>query len=117
MLLQAPTRSAFLGRTSRNIPTFRSPNSLTCQYPGDRGTAGSSTSPGVGFDPGESVWVSDDDIASFQTVGYSKAQILEVFLSLSFKTLSNYVNHLAETPLDDAFAARAWTSVSEWLAS
>ena len=86
MLLQAPTRSAFLGRTSRNIPTFRSPNSLTCQYP-------------------------------FQTVGYSKAQILEVFLSLSFKTLSNYVNHLAETPLDDAFAARAWTSVSEWLAS
>ncbi|MCH9027919.1 MAG: carboxymuconolactone decarboxylase family protein [Proteobacteria bacterium] len=62
-------------------------------------------------------WVSDDDIATFKAAGYSKAQILEVILGLSFKTLSNYVNHIAETPLDDAFAAQAWTPVTDRLAS
>lgn len=62
-------------------------------------------------------WVSDDDIAAFQAAGYSKAQILEVILGLSFKTLSNYVTHLAETPLDDAFATQAWTPASDRLAS
>ena len=62
-------------------------------------------------------WVSDDDIAAFQTAGYNKAQILEVILGLSFKTLGNYVDHLAETPLDDAFAAQAWTPLIDRLAS
>jgi uncharacterized peroxidase-related enzyme len=62
-------------------------------------------------------WVSADDIAAFQAAGYSKAQILEVILGLSFKTLSNYINHIAETPLDDAFAKQAWTPVADRLAS
>ena len=62
-------------------------------------------------------WVSDDDIVTFQAAGFSKAQILEVIVGLSFKTLSNYVNHIAETPLDDSFAAQAWTPVSDRLAS
>ncbi len=62
-------------------------------------------------------WVSGDNIAAFQAAGYNKAQILEVIVGLSFKTLSNYVNHIAETPLDDAFAARAWTPVADRLAS
>ena len=62
-------------------------------------------------------WVSDDDIAAFQAAGYNKAQILEVIVGLSFKTLSNYVNHIAKTPLDDAFAAQAWTPVADRLAS
>ena len=53
-------------------------------------------------------WLSDDDIATFRSAGYSQAQILEVVLAASFKTLSNYANHLAETPLDDAFSSRAW---------
>lgn len=62
-------------------------------------------------------WLSDDDIVSFQAAGYSKAQILEVILGLSFKTLGNYVNHLAETPLDDVFVTQAWTPAAERLAS
>ena len=62
-------------------------------------------------------WVSADDIAAFQAAGYSKAQILEVILGLSFKTLSNYVNHISETPLDDAFVKQAWTPVADRLAS
>ena len=62
-------------------------------------------------------WVSGDEIAAFLAAGYNKAQILEVIVGLSFKTLSNYVNHIAETPLDDAFAAQAWTPVTDRLAS
>jgi hypothetical protein len=32
-----------------------------------------------------------------------------VLVGIALKTLSNYTNHLAETPLDAVFAPRAWT--------
>lgn len=53
-------------------------------------------------------WVSDDDVAAFVAAGYTKANVLDVILATSFKTLSNYTNHIAETPLDSAFAAKEW---------
>ncbi len=62
-------------------------------------------------------WVTENDTAAFLAAGYNKAQILEVILGISFKTLSNYANHIADTPLDDAFAAKAWAPVSRRLAS
>lgn len=62
-------------------------------------------------------WVADDDINAFLEAGYSKAQILEVILGISFKTMSNYTNHIADTPLDDAFASKAWAPVANRLAS
>ena len=58
-------------------------------------------------------WLSDDDVAAFRSAGYSQAQVLEVVLAASLKTLSNYANHVAETPLDDAFASREWRPVKE----
>ena len=42
-------------------------------------------------------------LESFYAVGYDKQQLLEILLTLSQKVISNYVNHLADTPLDDAF--------------
>jgi len=62
-------------------------------------------------------WVSDDDITAFLAAGYGKAQILEVILGVGYKTLSNYTNHIADTPLDDAFARMAWVPIEERLAS
>ena len=62
-------------------------------------------------------WVTENDTAAFITAGYTKAQILEVTLGVSYKTLSNYTNHIADTPLDDAFATRSWAPVSSRLAS
>lgn len=53
--------------------------------------------------------VGDDDLAAFFGAGYLPAQVLEVLVGVTLKTLSNYTNHLAETPLDGAFAARAWS--------
>jgi len=48
------------------------------------------------------------EIAAFVEAGYEPSQVLEVLIGISLKTLSNYTNHIVETPLDDAFAARAW---------
>jgi hypothetical protein len=33
--------------------------------------------------------------------------VLEVVLGLAFKTISNYTNHLVDTPVDEAFSAEA----------
>jgi len=57
-------------------------------------------------------WVSEEDIQAFVQAGYNKQQIIEVILGVSVKTLSNYVNHISQTPVDDAFAKRAWQPVS-----
>ena len=58
-------------------------------------------------------WISEDDTATFLAAGYSKEQVLEVILGISVKTLSNYVDHVAETPLDDAFASQAWAPIEK----
>lgn len=52
--------------------------------------------------------VSSQDIENFITAGHTQAQVLEVLLGVSTKTISNYMNHIAQTPLDDAFAPMAW---------
>ena len=62
-------------------------------------------------------WVSDDDISAFLAAGFSRAQILEVILGVSFKTLSNYTNHVADTLLDKAFETGAWSPAVKRLAS
>jgi len=53
----------------------------------------------------------DAEVQSFVSAGYRPEQVLEVLVGIAMKTLSNYTNHLAETPLDKVFAARAWTPV------
>lgn len=55
-------------------------------------------------------WLSDGDVTAFLEAGFEKAQILEVVLGISFKTMSNFTNHLADTPLDTAFASAAWSA-------
>lgn len=53
------------------------------------------------------------ELDAFLAVGYSEAQVLEVILAIAVKTISNYTNHLFDYPLDDAFAARAWSPSAE----
>jgi len=53
-------------------------------------------------------WVSDEEVKLFIDAGYTKAQLLEVLVGVTQKTLSNYTNHIAHTRLDAAFAASAW---------
>lgn len=47
--------------------------------------------------------VPEDEIAAFYAAGYGPKQLLEIVLGLSQKVMSNYVNHLADTPLDARF--------------
>lgn len=54
-------------------------------------------------------WPAPESAARFAAAGYSAAQALEVILGIGVKTISNYVNHLAGTPLDAAFASAKWT--------
>ncbi len=54
-------------------------------------------------------WVPEAEIQNFLDAGFTKAQVLEVVTGVTQKTLSNYVNHLAETPLDEKFAPFAWS--------
>ncbi|WP_445366662.1 carboxymuconolactone decarboxylase family protein [Methylomonas sp. BW4-1] len=44
----------------------------------------------------------------FIAAGYTLAQVLEVVLGVTLKTLSNYTNHIIDTPLDTAFQAETW---------
>ena len=53
-------------------------------------------------------WAGDEAVADFIASGFSKAQVLEVVLGVAKKTISNYSNHLADTPVDEAFASFAW---------
>jgi len=52
--------------------------------------------------------VSEQELEAFFAAGYTKRQVLEIILGLSQKVISNYTNHLAETPVDDAFKKYAW---------
>ncbi len=53
-------------------------------------------------------WVPEDELKAFADAGYGERHVLDVITILAMKTLSNYTNHLAGTPLDDAFAGQAW---------
>lgn len=53
--------------------------------------------------------VTQQDLDAFYAAGYGEAQVLEIILGLSQKTISNYVNHIANTPVDAPFEKFAWS--------
>lgn len=53
-------------------------------------------------------WIGERDARQFAAAGYHEQQVLEVILGVTMKTLSNYTNHIAQTPLDPAFEAHVW---------
>jgi alkylhydroperoxidase family enzyme len=44
----------------------------------------------------------------FYAAGYTQRNVLEVILGLSQKVMSNYTNHIAQTPVDKVFEVYAW---------
>jgi uncharacterized peroxidase-related enzyme len=52
--------------------------------------------------PGES------EARAFLAAGYSEQQILYLILAIAVKTISNYTNHVCDTPVDAAFKVREW---------
>ena len=52
--------------------------------------------------------VDQSDLDGFFSAGFGNQQLLEIILILAQKVMSNYVNHVAETPVDAPFAQFAW---------
>lgn len=53
-------------------------------------------------------WVSEDKVQAFLDAGHTRRHILDIITGVAQKTLSNYTNHLAHTPLDEVLAPLAW---------
>ena len=52
--------------------------------------------------------VDDSAVQAFLDAGFTRRQILEVILGVSQKVMSNYTNHLANTPVDAPFRKLEW---------
>ncbi len=53
--------------------------------------------------------VAEADVNAFKAAGYGDRAITDVVMILSQKVMSNYLNHMADTPIDDAFAPFEWS--------
>jgi len=54
-------------------------------------------------------WPTAAQIDALIAAGYTRQTVLEVILGTSLKVMSNYTNHIANTPIDAAFAPNAWS--------
>ena len=61
--------------------------------------------------------VTEAQMQAFFDAGYSHRAILDIVLGLAQKTMSNYVNHMAQTPVDDVFKPLIWTRSANRIAA
>ena len=52
--------------------------------------------------------LTEEEVKAFYAAGYGERQLLEIILGLSQKVMSNYVNHIAVTPVDAVFEKFSW---------
>ncbi len=50
------------------------------------------------------------DQDAFFAAGFNQQNLLDIILGMAQKTISNYTNHLAKTPVDEPFQKFAWPS-------
>lgn len=51
----------------------------------------------------------EEALDAFLAAGFTRAHMLDVIVITALKTISNYTNHLAHTPLDAAISGQKWT--------
>lgn len=51
-------------------------------------------------------------VEAFLAAGFEQRNILEIVVGLAQKVMSNYTNHLAQTPVDAPFQPFAWTKAA-----
>jgi hypothetical protein len=54
--------------------------------------------------------VSEGDVAAFKAAGYDNRAVLDVLVLAATKLISNYTNHLAQTPNDPFMKGAEWTA-------
>lgn len=52
---------------------------------------------------GKRGWLSDADESEFTDLGLGRPELYEIITLVGIKTMSNYVNHIAETDVDEPF--------------
>lgn len=55
-------------------------------------------------------WVGDHELDRFLEAGFTQQNVFEVLLGVSLKTLSNYANHIAGTPLNQELSSLKWSA-------
>lgn len=53
-------------------------------------------------------WIPESEQEACLDAGFTARQVLDVLTIIGLKTLSNYTDHFADTPLDEAFAEHEW---------
>ena len=53
--------------------------------------------------------ISDSELEAFYAAGYEESHVLEIILGIAQKTISNYTNHIANTPVDEPFQKFTWS--------
>ena len=51
-------------------------------------------------------------VTAFYAAGFNQRAVLEVITGIALKTLSNYMNHLTDTPLDATFEPERWNDAA-----
>jgi AhpD family alkylhydroperoxidase len=54
-------------------------------------------------------WTSPENLEAFLAAGFTKQNVLETVVVIAHKVLSNYTNHIVDTPVDDVFKPFTWT--------
>lgn len=57
-------------------------------------------------------WPAAHDVQRLLEAGDTHQTVLDVILGTSLKVMSNYTNHVVQTPLDPAFAQHAWVAAA-----
>lgn len=52
--------------------------------------------------------VTQEELDNFYEAGYGEKQVMEIILGISQKVISNYTNHIANTPVDAPFEKYSW---------
>ncbi len=52
--------------------------------------------------------ISQEQLDSFYAAGYGEQHLLDIILGLSQKVMSNYINHIGNTPVDESFEQFVW---------
>ncbi len=55
----------------------------------------------------------NQEMQTFFAAGYTERHVLEIILGLAQKVMSNYTNHIADTPVDPVMQKFAWTPKSQ----
>jgi len=54
--------------------------------------------------------VSEADVAAFKAAGYTNQSVLDILVLAATKLISNYTNHLADTPIDPFMKGVEWVA-------